>query len=219
MNSDLTPGSAAYNRRVLSLYDPFVLGFSNLFVWRCPSREILALYNQYVSARHLDIGVGTGYFLDKCRFPSLSPEIALLDLNQNSLEVTAERLRRYKPLTFRANILEPLKLGVAPFQSIGMNYLLHCLAGDMASKAVVFQNVKPLLAKGGVVFGSTILAVGVPRNRLAKRFMDAYNARGLFGNTHDSLEGLEAALKAHFPRYTLSVRGCVALFAGHSSAE
>jgi len=218
MTSSQTPGSAIYSRRLLSLYDPFVLGFSNRFVWRCPARELLAFYNQHVSARHLDVGVGTGYFLDRCRFPSPSPEIALLDLNESSLEVTAERIRRYHPLKLCANILEPLKLEVPPFQSIGMNYLLHCLAGDMASKAVVFRNVKPFLAPGGVVFGATILAAGVKRGWLARRFMDVYNRKGVFGNARDSLEGLEAALEASFPRYTVSVRGCAALFAGHASA-
>ncbi len=43
------------------------------------TRPFLTLYDQYVSANHLDIGVGTGYFLDHCRFPAANPRLALMD--------------------------------------------------------------------------------------------------------------------------------------------
>src|SRR5262245_22523218 len=87
-------GAAIYNKPLLAIYDLGVIGLSNTLAWRCPSHLILDFYNQHISANHLDVGVGTGYFLDKCRFPSSSPRIALLDLNPNSLEATAKRLRR-----------------------------------------------------------------------------------------------------------------------------
>lgn len=216
MKTDLTPGSAIYSPGALRLYDLFVLGVSNQLLWRCPTRGILALYDRHVSERHMDIGVGTGYFLDHCRFPSPKPEIALVDLNPNTLEFTAERIRRYNPACYRVNVLDPVKLDVPPFRSIGMNYLLHCLPGDMASKAAVFRNLRPMLAEGGVVFGTTLLGVGVPRNLLARRAMAFYNARGIFGNERDTLEGLEAALAANFSRHTVTVRGCAALFTAHA---
>ena len=89
----------------------------------------------------------------------------------------------------------------------------------MASKAVVFRNVKPLLAPGGGIFGATILATGVKRGWLARRFMDIYNRTGVLGNARDSLEGFEAVHKASFPRHTVFVRGCVAFFAALGSTE
>ena len=58
-------GTAAYSKPLLSIYDLWVLGFSNTFVWRCRTSIILAFYNQHVSGNHLDVGVGTGYYLDR----------------------------------------------------------------------------------------------------------------------------------------------------------
>ena len=53
-------GSDVYSPFVLSLYDLFVLRFSNRFLWKCPTKELVSLYNRNVSGEHLDIGVGTG---------------------------------------------------------------------------------------------------------------------------------------------------------------
>ena len=75
--------------------------------------------------------------------------------------------------------------------------------------------MRALLADGGVLFGATVLGVGVPHNLIARRAIAAYNARGVFGNERDSREGLEAALAASFSRHTVTLQGSVALFAGH----
>ena len=105
--ADVEAGQAVYSRAVLAVYDVGVLWFSNRFVWRCPSRHMRALYDRHAGARHLDVGVGTGYFLDHCRFPSPDPQITLLDLNENSLAAAAKRIRRYSPQAVRGNVLEP----------------------------------------------------------------------------------------------------------------
>jgi len=209
---DPAKGAAAYTRTALSVYDVFVLGFSNSFAWKCPSRFILDFYDQRVSERHLDVGVGTGYFLDKCRFPSPSPFIALLDLNPNSLRATAKRLRRYGPSCYRADVLQSIDGDMPEFSSIGLNYLLHCLPGNLSSKSVVFENLKPLLRTGGVIFGSTLLGQGVQRNCLAQTLTDLYNKKGIFSNTDDGLGDLEAGLQKHFANCSVQVKGCVALF-------
>lgn len=54
-------GAAVYSKPLLSGYDLWVLGFSNTFVWRCPTRLLLEFYNEHISGNHLDVGVGTGY--------------------------------------------------------------------------------------------------------------------------------------------------------------
>ena len=74
-------GQAIYTKRILSTYDIIVLGISNSYVWRCPSVRIEEHYNKHVSSNHLDVGVGTGYFLARCNFPSQTPRVALMDLN------------------------------------------------------------------------------------------------------------------------------------------
>lgn len=208
-------GAAVYSKLFLSVYDLYVLGFSNTFVWRCPSRQILDFYNEHISGHHLDVGVGTGYFLDKCKFPTHSPIIALADLNANSLQVTARRLARYNPTTHIANVLEPLDIEPAGFDSIALNYLLHCLPGNLLDKGAVFRNLRPLLNdKGGVIFGTTILGKGVKQNLLAKTLMRIYNSNGIFGNMEDTAADLDNQLHAIFRDYSIHVVGCVAFFVG-----
>lgn len=201
------------NPFTLFIYDTSVLWFSNTFVWKCPTARILDFYNQHVGAHYLDVGVGSGYFLDKCQFPTPTPTLTIVDLNATSLQMTANRIRRYQPTTVRANILEPLPL-TGSFESVGINYVLHCLPGTMESKAVVFENLKPLLNKGGVVFGTTVLGKGVRHNALARSFLRTYNAKGIFSNSQDSQEALERVLDEHFREYQVHVVGCVAFFQG-----
>jgi SAM-dependent methyltransferase len=206
-------GQAVYSRHVLALYDWFVLGFSNHCVWRCPTRHLLAQYDRHITANHLEVGVGTGYFLDRCRFPVRRPRLLLLDLNPNSLAATARRVARYCPQVVRANALEPFPVGGPPFDSVGINYLLHCLPGDLRAKARVLDHAAAVLNGGGVIFGATLLGRGVRVGFLARRLSRLYNARGIFWNDHDSLEDLQEVLRTRFPVFTLQVIGCVALFA------
>ena len=216
-NGQVTAGAAVYSKPVLSIYDLYVLGFSNTFAWKCPSRHILEFYNEHVSANHLDVGVGTGYFLDKCTYPTSQPRIGLLDLNENSLQATAGRLDRYSPTIHVANVFDPVAIEPAEFDSIAINYLLHCLPGNLLDKRVVFKNLKPLLSKtGGVIFGTTILGQGVPHNVLGKTLMRTYNSKGIFGNTEDNLTDLETVLKEEFQASAVRVVGCVAFFVGRT---
>jgi SAM-dependent methyltransferase len=223
IEQDAAKGAAVYTRPVLAVYDAFVVGFSNSFLWKCPSRLLVDFYNQHVSCEHLDIGVGTGYFLDKCRFPSTSPSsppnLTLMDLNPNCLQITATRLRRSHP-TYHlaachlANVLQPIPLGASSFDSIGLNYLVHCLPGDLTSKAEAFANLQPLLKPGGVLFGATILGAGanIKHGVLARKVLNVYNAKGIFSNSSDSTEGLRTALESHFSESSIRIEGSVALF-------
>lgn len=147
----------------LPFYDLGVIWLSNNFIWRCPSRLIRAFYTTHISDNHLDVGVGSGYFLDTCQFPSATPNIVLVDLNEDCLIATSQRIRRYRPKTVKANLFNPLGLAT-PFDSIGINYVFHCLPGNMADKTVVFQNLADVLKPGGKVFGTTILGQGVSHN-------------------------------------------------------
>ncbi len=208
-------GAAVFSKRVLSIYDLFVLGFSNRLAWRCPSRKILDFYNEHVSGKHLDVGVGTGYFLDKCRFPVKKPLVALADLNPISLEKTARRLRRYRPSIHSIDVLKPFWVRPAGFDSIAINYVLHCLPGNMNNKGAAFHHLKAMLnPKGGVVFGTTILGQGVRHNLLAEALLLLYNAKGAFCNHWDNIDDLARVLKANFYEYELSTIGSVAFFAG-----
>jgi SAM-dependent methyltransferase len=204
-------GQAVYTPLVLALYDRLVLDLSCSYAWRCPSDAILALYDRSVGRRHLDVGVGTGYFLDRCRFPA-APEITLLDLNERSLRAASRRIARHAPRAVRSNVLEPVDLGAARFDSIGMSLLLHCLPGDMDGKTRAIGHLRPYLAPSGVLFGATILSVGVEQTLLSRGLMGAYNRRGIFNNARDGRRGLERALERELDWYEIETRGSVALF-------
>jgi hypothetical protein len=210
-------GQVAYTRTTLRAYDTVVVKLSNSLVWRCPARTILGHYQRHVATSHLDVGPGTGWYLDRCQFPDGAPRLTLLDANPEVLRFAGRRLRRYHPTLHPADVLKPIGLPPASFRSVGLSYVLHCLPGDMGSKAVVFDHLLPLVEPGGVVFGTTILQGGVRHARLARVLLPIYNRKGLFTNADDDLEGLERALASRFARYELDVRGGVALFAGRTT--
>ena len=203
-------GQSPYNRLLLAVYDPYVQ-FNYRFLWGCQPRQVLELYNEHVSANHLDVGVATGTILDCCTFPTSSPRLALMDLNPNSLAVAARNLARYHPETYLRNVLDPIEINAPPFDSVGLANLLHCLPGTMMTKRVVFENLKAVLNPGGTLFGCTILNRGVERNPLARLTLYFMNARGHMSNKQDDLEGLKLNLAECFSESSVKVVGCVAL--------
>lgn len=206
------PGYAVYSRTSLAIYDALVLGLSNRWIWRCPSSHLVGLYNRHVSANHLDIGVGTGYFLDKARFPVSDPKVALLDPNSDCLGKAAARIARLNPVAIQADALVPWPQDIGTFKTIGLNYVLHCLPGTMAEKAVIFDHAIPHLEDGATVFGSTILQGDAPRSGAARKLMQIYNRKGVFSNEADALEALRSELDKRFDDVTVEMIGCVALF-------
>ena len=207
-------GQAIYTKRTLAVYDFVVLGVSNRFIWKCSTQALLDHYNKHVTANHLDVGVGTGYFLNRCQFPLPTPRVALMDLNSGALEFASQRIARYKPETYNRNVLEPIPFDGQKFDSVGINYLLHCVPGSIESKSVAIDHLTDLMNPDAVLFGSTLLQGGVRRNWLAKALMDAYNKRGVFSNERDDLEGLKNALAKRLRDVSVDVIGCAALFAG-----
>lgn len=206
-------GQAVYTKGTLRAYDTLVVRLSNTFVWRCPRRTIRDHYQRHVGATHLDVGPGTGYYLDHVRFPSDAPRITLLDPNPEVLRFAARRLRRYAPTVHAANALAPIDLEPGSFDSAALGYVLHCLPGDLEAKAVVFDNVAALVRPGGVIFGATILHDGASHTRLSRKLMGVYNHKRIFSNVDDSLEELHRQLARRFDRYDGEVVGAVALFA------
>lgn len=213
-SDDVEAGHAFYTRRALAIYDLAILGYFSRLAWKCPSRVILDHYNEHITSNHLDVGVGTGYFLDRCDYPTAPPRVGLLDLNQNCLDAASERVSRYSPEVHRANVLAPLTVATAKFDSIGMNYLLHCLPGTIRTKAVVFEHLAALANPGALIFGATLLHGGVRRNWFARRVMDRNNAHGIFCNAEDDLDGLQWAVGQHLTEAVVETVGCVGFFSG-----
>lgn len=209
---DTSAGAAVYSPVTLKLYDFVVLNFSNRFTWKCSTDTVLLpFFQQHLGPRHLDVGVGTGYYLEKTKFQA-DQKLALLDLNPDSLKAAAARAGRTCDL-YSGDIMQPHPLPEGcVFDSISLFYLYHCLPGTMAEKAAGIANLSPYLAPGGTIYGATILGESAGHNALGRKLINIYNAKGVFGNRHDTLEGITAALQQHFQQVDIRQQGKVALF-------
>ncbi|MEU5643583.1 class I SAM-dependent methyltransferase [Streptomyces milbemycinicus] len=210
--SDTAAAAAVYSRPLLALYDTLILGAVCRAVWRCPPEEMLALYDRHVSGRHLDIGPGTGYFLDRCRFPTRLPQITLVDLNPTVLATAQRRIVRYGPTALCRDVLRPMELEGRRFTSAALNFVLHCLPSGAPAKFAVFDHLLPHLEPGAKVFGSTVLAHGVRHTPVSRLHLRECVRRGVLNNSEDSLELLDEALGSRFEHHRIRVRGTVALF-------
>jgi len=211
MTDSSAAGAAVYSPLTLALYDAWVLGISNRYAWRCPTNEVLLpFFRANVRPRHLDIGVGTGYYLAKAQLSSQT-QVTLLDLNPSSLAAAKRRIGRPGTRTLQHDVMQPIP-GDERFDSISLFYLLHCLPGPLDAKAVIFGHLKHKLQPGGVLFGATILGDEAGHNGLGRKLMAVYNKKGIFGNRQDTQVGLEAHLRQHFRDVTLKREGRVLLF-------
>jgi SAM-dependent methyltransferase len=211
-------GARFYTRLGLSVYDAGVLLFNNHVVWRCPTSRILDLYDRHALGNHLDVGVGTGWYLDRCRFPASNPRIGLVDLNQNALDKAGRRLGRYEVETFHADVLQPVEAATEPFESVSLVYLLHCLPVPAEQKPQVISHLRGLLSPGATVFGATILGDSARHNPMGRLMMNALNRSGVFSNREDSREVLAAGLEDHLEQVELHQEGAVLLFSGRLGA-
>jgi hypothetical protein len=196
---------------MLSIYYVLVHGLSNRLAWRCPTRRLLELYRSHLAADHLEAGVGTGFFLDRAG-PLRFNRLALADINRHCLERAGRRLARFQPALHQVNLLAPVKFDAAPFASVGLTYVLHCLPGRISEKLVAVDHLRPLMRKGAVLFGATILGRGITPNGTARALLNLYNAKGVFNNREDDIASLSEGLRQRFDRAEIEGQGCVALF-------
>ncbi len=208
--SAVTAGAAAYTPLLLRLYDAAVVYASNSLLWRCSRHVLLANYQANLGKRHLDIGPGTGWYIDHAN-PTLE-SLTLLDLNPNSLNAAASTLARYAPVRVTGNILEPLPSSLRDLDSVGANFLFHCVPGDWEAKGTAFGEIAKVLAPTGVFFGASILGSGAQGSMGARGVMRLYQRLGIFQNTGDTLDGLREALSRYFANVEVQVVGCAAVF-------
>jgi SAM-dependent methyltransferase len=206
----LPPSAAAYTRFALTLYDAWVLRISTPFAWGCSLSALRALYAENRSDDHVEVGVGTGFFLNVKASRSTRRTLTLVDMSPSALEYTAARLRTQVPDRHEGDVLDRNTLPRRQFQSVGANFLLHCLPGPMTSKAPAVENLAALTADGGTAFGATVLNSG--HKPLGKILMRLYNRAGVFGNTRDTEAELRELLEASFEDVEIERRGSVAVF-------
>jgi SAM-dependent methyltransferase len=195
---------------MLAIYDVWVLRFMARVVLKVPIQPFVVRYRQQMGSRHLDVGPGTGYFIDKAA-PPPDTEITLLDPNPHVLKHASKRLAAWTPIAVEADVMKPLRVERG-FDSAALSFVLHCLRGPMANKAAAIRNIADVLAPDGVLFGGTVLGLAEPHTRAARLCLRAANKEGGFDNREDTLEGLRGILEASFAHVEIERSGSSALF-------
>jgi SAM-dependent methyltransferase len=203
-------GQAGYTPFLLAIYDPWVLGFMAPAVWRSPTPPVVERYRRHLGRRHLDVGPGTGYFLEKAA-PPAETVITLLDPNPNVLRRCARRLAAMRPTTIEADVMKPLPVA-GRFDSAALSFVLHCLRGPMSNKAVAIRNLANVLEPDGVLFGGTVLGITERHSLPARAVLRAFNSHGDFDNLRDTADGLRGILEESFRTVEVDVIGSIALF-------
>lgn len=181
--------ASIYNGLTLRLYDLGVLGLTNSLIWRCPTKLLVEHYRKQVGAAHLDIGPGTGYYLERVDARSIS----LLDLNDSSLSAAAERIEsQAEVFALRQSFFDPIDSNLT-FDSIGLNFLMHCIPDS--HKWTRLAELCEHLAPGGTIFGSTVIPDRAEANAVAVFLNGIYNRLGVFGNSEDTSSDITKSLQ------------------------
>lgn len=206
-------GAHGYNNFALAIYDFLVLYLMNTFVWRCPTaRTLLPFFRRNVHSRHLDLGCGTGYYLEH---GNIAPDVTvtLCDLNAACLQKATSRLARTDARCLQHDILQPLPNHEGPFDSVSMFFLLHCLPASPSRKCEVFKHLKYVLSTHGIIFGATILGPSGNHTWLSRRALRRLNYLRHFSNMSDSKEEFENALRENYEVETREVGACLLFLA------
>jgi SAM-dependent methyltransferase len=203
-------GQSGYNPVMLAIYDPWVLGFMSRVVLHVPIPPFVERYRANLGHRHLDVGPGTGYFIAKAAPPE-GTEITLLDPNPHVLHRAGKRLASLSPTVVEADVMKPLPIA-GPFDSAALSFVLHCLRGPDANKAIAIRNIADVLTPEGVLFGGTVLGLGERHTKPARAFLRAANKQGGFDNAGDTADGLRTILSESFHDVDVETVGSAAMF-------
>lgn len=196
----------------LAIYDLWVLGFVNTYAWGCPTATyLLPLFRSNIRKNHLDVGVGTGYYLDPSSVPA-STRLTLVDNEARALAVAKIRSKRPDANTVVADVLKPLPIE-EKFDSVSMYYLLHCIPSPVEKKCHVFSLLKERMTPDGVLTGANVLGKGVARdNSLGAFIRRGCTNHGIFHNKEDNAFEYERALRENFSKVETWVVGSVFVF-------
>lgn len=214
----LTEQSAAKEQltphmKPFAAYDVYLNLLLNRFFWRCKKKHILQLYNKHISGNHLDIGVGSGYFLKLCQWPPFA-KVALLDINPDNLSTANNRIKHLNPTRYQADIFKPQTFLKENFDSISITHVLHYLPGDMRSKTLAIKHCVQMLKPNGTLFGTTIISNKHYHTPFSQQLMTHYNDKNIYSNNNDTIQALKYALNCHLRLINIHVKGCIALFSG-----
>ncbi|KAM0253815.1 hypothetical protein ACHAP5_000394 [Fusarium lateritium] len=229
-------GSIRFTPLVLAIYDFYVIRVSIPFVWRVsPHKHLRPFFSNHFSKRHLDIGVGNGYFPTKAiQETSRNPKdqhLTLVDLSEHSLAAARQRVHSQYPQVDIRCILADAAKPVPPslqnerFDSASLFLVLHHMPGPTNVKAKAIRNAKSLLNDDGVLIGSTVLGKQWekmengfrvknerPLGWFASFMLGFYNKRKIFDNWQEDPNVLEKVLREEFGEVETEVVAMIFLF-------
>ena len=166
------------NNFLLKNYDYFVNNVNCKYVWKCNEKNIHKMYKKNITKNHIEIGPGTGYFLKNYNFDNLT----LIDVNDDILQNSYDNLsKNAKNLNIINHdlFLKNNKLNNINFESVGINYVLHCVPNtlDDSLKNLIYN----LDSHNYKIFGSTIIP---PKNKVNIASLELYflNKYKIFNN-------------------------------------
>ncbi|KAF4445616.1 methyltransferase protein [Fusarium austroafricanum] len=220
----------------LPFYDVLILRISVPFIWRYSTqKQLRPLFSDNFSKRHIDIGVGTGYFPTKAmgdvaRNPK-DQHLTLVDLSEHALAAARQRVQSKYPEVHvecvHADAAKPMpdSLQDKRFDSASLFLIMHHMPSPTATKATVITNTKNLLTDDGVLVGCTILGKQwekteqgykvkneKPLGRRAAFMLGFYNKRGIFDNWEDDPNVLANVLKDEFEEVETKVVAMMFVF-------
>ena len=206
------PPKPTYTWSWLVHYEIWVLLIVNTFAWGCSTaRYLLPLFRDNVGRKHLELGVGTGYYLVNGNIPA-STRLTLVDKDPRALNTAVERMKRQDVTTFVADILDPLPVD-DKFDSISMYYIIDSLRASVQEKCNLLGRLRHHLAADGVLHGATILGKGVRDDNSFARFIrNGCTKKGIFRNQDDNAFDFEKVLRDNFKMVETRVVGTVFLF-------
>ncbi|KAF2142242.1 uncharacterized protein K452DRAFT_351152 [Aplosporella prunicola CBS 121167] len=172
---DQSHSATYYPAWYLALYDVWVLWFSSYWVFGCSISSYL--------------------------LPQIPPttQLTLMGIEREPLELARQRSQRPDARTVCADILDPLELNGARFDSVSMYYLLHCARAPVLEKCRIFERLRHVMTPDDVVHGATMLGKG-------------YLRRGFFYNREDNAYDFENALRQNFKMVETRVVGSMLIF-------
>lgn len=225
-----------YTPFTLSLYGLYVIRISLPLIWGCSAKKHLGpLFSKNFSKRHLDIGVGDGYFPTRAlKEAGRKPEcqhLTLVDLSEHSLAATKRRiLSRYPEVDIRCILADAVKpfpdtLQNERFDSASLFLVMHHMPTPTHLKTPAITNAKNLLTREGTLTGCTVLGTDWektdqgykmlnerPSSRFVSFMLRFYNKRGMLDNLQEDPNVIERALQNEFEEVETEVVSMMFVF-------
>ena len=193
----------------LKFYDFLVNDINCNFVWRCNKNNIFENYKSNVKKNHLEIGPGTGYFLkNDLKIKNLT----LLDINNQTLLFSKNNLsNKYSNINILNYDIFNSKLELDDIESVGLNYVLHCVPGKLENK--IDKLINNLSSSNKVTFfGATVVNDNNIQSYLSNMELFLLNKYLIFNNKEDYSSNLIKYFKDNNINFNYKIIGNVLIF-------